>query len=58
MLALSFSWPTSAGKGVPGMLIAISSALLTASLLLGLLVLNPWQRPVFPRYVLSSAPAQ
>ncbi|HEV7529000.1 MAG TPA: hypothetical protein VGO29_08900 [Solirubrobacteraceae bacterium] len=58
MLALSFSCPTSAGRGVRGMLIGISSTLLTASLLLGLLVLNPWQRPVSPvtysaRHVLS-----
>jgi len=48
LLALSFSWPTSAGKGFPGVLIGISSALLAASLLLGLLALNPWQRPVSP----------
>jgi hypothetical protein len=48
LFALSSSWPTSAGKGVPGMLIGASGALLTASLLLGLLVLNPWQRPVSP----------
>jgi hypothetical protein len=48
LFAVSSSWPTSAGKGVPGMLIGVSSALLTASLLLGLLVLNPWQRPVSP----------
>lgn len=48
LFAASSSWPRSAGKGVPGMLIGVSGALLTASLLLGLLVLNPWQRPVSP----------
>jgi hypothetical protein len=48
LLALSFSWPTSMGKGVPGVLVDISSGLLVASLLLGLLVLNLWQRPVSP----------
>jgi hypothetical protein len=48
LLAASFSWPTSAGKGVPGMLISISGVLLAASLLLELLVLNPRQRPVSP----------
>jgi hypothetical protein len=48
LLALSFSWPTSVDKGVPGVLIGISSALLATSLLLGLLMLNPWQRQVAP----------
>jgi hypothetical protein len=48
LFALSLSWPTSAGKGVPGVLIGISSALLAVSLMLGLLVLNPWQRPLSP----------
>jgi hypothetical protein len=48
LLALSFSWPTSAGEGVPGMLVDISSVLIVTSLLLGLLVLNTWQRPVSP----------
>lgn len=48
LFAVSSSWPKSVGRGVPGMLIGVSGALLTASLLLGLLVLNPWQRPVSP----------
>jgi hypothetical protein len=47
-LGLSFSWPTSVGNGVSGVLISISSALLVASLLLGMLMLNAWQRPISP----------
>jgi hypothetical protein len=48
LLALSLSWPASEGSDVPGVLIAIGSVLLTTSLLLGLLVLSPWRRPVSP----------
>jgi hypothetical protein len=48
LLALSFSWPTSLDQGASSTLISVGSWLLTASLLLGLLMLNPWQRPVSP----------
>ena len=48
LIALSFSWPTSAGNAVPTTLTSVGAALLTASLLLGLLLLNPWRRPISP----------
>ncbi|HVR05949.1 MAG TPA: hypothetical protein VMS02_07890 [Solirubrobacteraceae bacterium] len=48
VLALSCSWPVHLDKEVPSVLSAVSGWLLTASLLLGLLMLNPWQRPVSP----------
>lgn len=48
LLALSFSWPTDLDKGASSTLISVGSWLLTASLLLGLLMLNPWQRPISP----------
>jgi hypothetical protein len=48
LIVLSFSWPASVGKGVPVILTTVSAALLTASLLLGLLLLTPWKRPVSP----------
>lgn len=48
LIALSFSWPASVGKGVPAMLTSVGAGLLTISLLLGLLLLKPWQRPVSP----------
>jgi hypothetical protein len=47
-LAVSFSWPASPGEKVSGTLISVGSGLLTASLLLGLLMLTGCQRPVSP----------
>lgn len=48
LLVLALSWPASLHANVTSTLIAISAWLLTISLILGLLLLNNWRRPVTP----------
>jgi hypothetical protein len=48
LLALGLSWPASPRSEVASTLTTISAWLLTVSLVLGLLVLSHWRRPVTP----------
>jgi hypothetical protein len=48
LLTLAWSWPASFPSGVAPTLNEIASLLMTACLVLGLVVLNGWRRPVMP----------